>query len=79
MSDPIANAITNYHDLNAAVVDELEGEPSPLEFMRYVAKNRPFVARRAATDWIALSKWNAQYLRAVMEGQSVNVATTPLG
>lgn len=79
MSDPVSNAIINYHDLNAAVVDEFEGEPSPLEFMRYVAKNRPFVARQAAADWASLSKWNAQYLRDVMEGQSVNVATTPFG
>lgn len=79
MSDPIANAINNYHDLNASVVDELQGEPSPLEFMRFVAKNRPFVARQAATQWAALQRWNANYLQDVMRDQSVKVATTPLG
>ena len=79
MSDPIANALDNYHDLNAAVVDELGGEPSPLEFMRFVAKNRPFVARHAATEWKALTVWNANYLQNVMEGQNVRVAVTLLG
>lgn len=79
MPDLIENALNNYHDLNAAVVDELEGEPSPLEFMRYVAKNRPFVARQAATEWKAVKEWNATYLEDVMEGQKVRVAVTPLG
>lgn len=79
MSDPVANALNNYHDLNAAVVDEIDGEPSPLEFMRYVAKNRPFVARRAATEWKALKEWNAGYLEDAMGGQEVKVAVTPLG
>lgn len=79
MSDPIANAINNYHDLNAAVVDELQGEPSPLQFMRYVSKNRPFVARQAAVEWEAVRKWDAAYLKDIMEGQQVNVAVTPSG
>lgn len=79
MPDPIANAIDNYHDLNAAVVDELQGEPSPLHFMRYVAKNRPFVARRAADEWKAVQRWDAAYLKDVMGGQQVNIAVTPSG
>lgn len=77
--DPIANLISTYHELNAAVVDELHEVPSPLEFLRYVAKNRPFVVRRGAQDWKACREWDAEYLRKVMKGQSVNVATTPLG
>ena len=52
-SDPIANLIETYHELNAAVVDELSAEPSPLEFMRYVATNRPFVVRGGAKNWAA--------------------------
>lgn len=39
--------LETYNDLNPASVDELYEEPSPLEFMRYVAKNRPFVVRRS--------------------------------
>ena len=34
MEDPIANVINTYHELNAAVVDELDEEPTALEFMR---------------------------------------------
>ena len=79
ISDPIANALKNYHELNAAVVDELYEEPSALEFMRYVASNRPFVVRGGAADWDALVKWDAAYLRQAMEGKEVNVAVTPLG
>lgn len=79
MPDPVTNAISNYNDLNAAIVDELQGEPSPLEFMRYVAKNRPFVARGAGVAWAALKKWDARYLGEVMGGQNVNVAITPFG
>ncbi|KAK7910853.1 hypothetical protein PG985_013334 [Apiospora marii] len=44
-SDPIAELITTYNELNSSVVEELAEEPSPLEFMRYVARNTPFVVR----------------------------------
>lgn len=79
MTDPIANLINTYHDLNAAVIDEVLEEPSPLEFMRYVARNRPFVVRGAASEWSAMEKWDAEYLRQAMEGECVKVAVTPLG
>ena len=79
MGDPLTNAIRTYHELNAAVVDELQEEPSPLEFMRFVAKNRPFVVRGAAAGWDAVRKWNERYLREVMGDELVNVAITPLG
>jgi len=79
MEDPIANTINTYHELNAAVIDELEEEPSPLGFMRYVALNRPFVVRRAATDWKAVQAWDADYIRSVMKHEPVNVAVTPYG
>ena len=79
MNDPVVNVITSYHELNASVVEELIEEPSPLEFMRYVARNRPFVVRGAASDWDAVKQWDAKYLREAMHGQSVEVAITPLG
>ena len=79
MEAAIASAIATYRELNPAIVDELEEEPSPLEFMRYVARNRPFVVRQAAMDLPAVMKWNEQYLRDAMNGENVNVAVTPRG
>lgn len=79
MDDAFSNLITTYHELNPAVVDELDQEPSPLEFMRYVAKNRPFVVRQAAADWKAVRDWDGPYLRSTMADKEVKVAMTPLG
>ena len=83
MTNPVRDAvrelISAYQDLNPSIIDELQEEPSPLEFMRYVARNRPFIFRKAAKKWKACQKWNDQYLRKIMEGQTVNVAITPSG
>jgi peptidyl-lysine (3S)-dioxygenase / protease len=79
MNDPISNLINTYHELNAAIVDELDEEPSALEFVRYVANNRPFVVRRAAIHWEAVEKWNAEYLIESIGGEEVKVAITPSG
>ena len=79
MEDPISRLLETYHELNANVVDELHDEPSALEFMRFVAKNRPFVARQVAVEWQAFEKWDATYLRDVMGKQEVKVAMTPNG
>jgi jumonji domain-containing protein 7 len=75
----ICNSINTYHELNAAVVDELREVPSPLEFMRFVSKNRPFIVRRAAREWNAFSKWDGNYLRKTMGKEKVQVAVTPDG
>lgn len=79
MTDPITNLINTYHELNASVIDEVDEEPSAVEFMRYVAKNRPFVVRQAATEWRAIHRWDAEYLRETMVHQDVRVAVTPHG
>ena len=79
MSAALENLIVSYHELNSSVVDELTSEPSPLEFMRYVARNRPFVVRGGARHWPATQRWNAEYLRNVMGSSKVNVAITPTG
>ena len=71
--------ITTYHDLNSTQIDTLHEEPSPLEFMRYVARNRPFVIKNGAADWPARKKWTAAYLKDAMQGQTVNVSLTPHG
>ena len=79
MANPIDTLINTYHELNAAIIDELTEEPSPLEFMRYVSCNRPFVVRNAASEWDAVRNWNAIYLREKMNDELVKVAVTPLG
>jgi jumonji domain-containing protein 7 len=77
--DPIADLITAYHEFNATAIDELHEEPSALEFMRYVAKNRPFVVRGGAKSWKACEAWDATYLSEVMRSEEVQVAVTPYG
>lgn len=71
--------IVTFNDLNAQNLDVLHEEPSPLEFMRYVALNTPFVTRGAAAAWKATLVWDAEYLKAALSDQTVNVAVTPLG
>ena len=71
--------ILSYHDLNGTVIDELSEEPSPLEFMRYVGKNRPFVVRGGVSYWPAIRQWTVKYLRDIMNDQLVKVAITPHG
>ncbi|KAK0670497.1 putative phospholipase [Cercophora samala] len=78
-SDPIAELIENYNELNSSVIEELTEEPSPLEFMRYVAKNTPFVVRGAAKDWKATKDWNVNFLKDFLKDETVNVAVTPYG
>lgn len=77
--DPIAELLTSYNELNPSVIDELDEEPSPLEFMRYVSRNTPFVIRGGARDWRATQQWSASYLRSALSGHAVNVAVTPFG
>ena len=75
----IVELLSSYHELNVDFVDELVDPPSPLQFMRYVAANRPFIVRQGISHWPALSKWNSKYLREMMGSTSVEVAVTPLG
>ena len=78
-SDPIIELLTTYSELNLSTTDELTEVPSALEFMRYVARNRPFVVRGGALDWRATKTWSVETLKELLEGQSVNVAVTPEG
>ena len=75
----IQELIKSYYELNGSSVDELTEQPSPLEFMRYVASNRPFVIRGSLHQWGALQKWNMEYLKSSMADKSVKVAITPTG
>lgn len=78
-TNPIAELLITYNELNSSVIAELDEEPSPLEFMRYVSKNTPFVVRRAAAGWEACRTWNAQYLGEQLGQATVNVSVTPKG
>lgn len=79
LNDLTAELIRSYNELNAARVDELAHAPSPLEFMRYVARNRPFVLRGGAAHWRAARVWSADYLADAMGARLVDVAVTPYG
>ncbi|KAM0511207.1 hypothetical protein ACHAPE_010086 [Trichoderma viride] len=79
LDDSLKNLMKTYNELNSHSVEELFSEPSPLEFMRYVARNTPFVIRGGASHWKATQKWNSTYLKSALDGQSVNVAVTPFG
>ncbi|KEZ39703.1 hypothetical protein SAPIO_CDS9655 [Scedosporium apiospermum] len=75
----LGDLITTYNDLNSTVIDELDEEPSALEFMRYVARNTPFVVRGCVPDWEAFRLWDKEFLVDTMRGRKVNVAVTPRG
>lgn len=79
IEDPIAQLITDYNELNSPLIEELDEEPSALEFMRFVAKNTPFVVRGAALDWQATKTWTIDYLKNFLGNEPVNVAVTPAG
>ncbi|KAJ1927381.1 hypothetical protein IWQ60_002968 [Tieghemiomyces parasiticus] len=70
---------TDVQELNSTFVTELAALPTPLEFMRYVARNRPFVVRGGAQDWPARTKWTMAYLCERLRDQLVTVAVTPNG
>ena len=70
--------ISAYHSFNGLEVEELQTEPSPLEFMRFVSKNRPFVVRGAILQWPA-SHWSVASLEQTLGDGVVNIAVTPHG
>ncbi|KAJ8069220.1 hypothetical protein OCU04_002886 [Sclerotinia nivalis] len=78
-SDPIAELLTTYSELNPSTVTVLDEAPSALEFMRFVSLNRPFVVRGFALDWKATSTWSLSHLKYTLSSHQVNVAVTPHG
>lgn len=75
----VEELIVSFNELNPGGVDELYEEPSPLEFMRYVSRNTPFIVRGGANAWKASLSWDAEYLQSALSGHTVNVAVTPSG
>lgn len=83
MTEPSVNAaieefILTYHELNGNHVDELSELPSPLEFLQYVRRARPFVVRRGVAEWPAM-RWTVEHLENELKGSRVQVAMTPSG
>ena len=80
MEKALTELITSYQESNSSFVDEFQNQPSALEFMRYVAINRPFVVRKCISHWPAIKRWNIEYLKAASEGSSkISVVVTPEG
>ncbi|KAI9718413.1 MAG: hypothetical protein M1812_004134 [Candelaria pacifica] len=79
LESAISALLTTYQDLNNPTPEILTTPPSPLEFLRYVSQNKPFVIRGGASEWPATKKWNAEYLVGVMGDEKIQVAVTPSG
>ncbi|PQE33443.1 phospholipase A2 protein [Rutstroemia sp. NJR-2017a WRK4] len=77
--DPIRELLMTYNELNSSTITVLDEPPSALEFMRFVALNRPFVVRDFASDWQATSTWSLSHLKSTLLSHPVNVAVTPRG
>ncbi|XP_016347956.1 bifunctional peptidase and (3S)-lysyl hydroxylase JMJD7 isoform X2 [Sinocyclocheilus anshuiensis] len=61
-------------------VPYLDGPLSPLQFYRdWIGPNKPCIIHNAFSDWPALSKWNATYLREKVGSKVISVAVTPNG
>ncbi|KAF1808276.1 Clavaminate synthase-like protein [Eremomyces bilateralis CBS 781.70] len=79
VQEAVREAIVEYQELNDSNVQVVGEEPSPLEFMRLVALNRPCLIKKGARNWTAVRKWNSKYLSNVMRDEEVEVAVSPLG
>lgn len=73
--------VKDYQQLNPRSVAELDHSPTPLQFSRFVADNRPLVIRGEGRrrQLPALDKWTDEYLIERMAGRRVEVAVSPKG
>jgi jumonji domain-containing protein 7 len=78
ITDAITDLLQTYHELNGSAVDELCSVPTPLEFMKYVHRGRPFVVRGGVSDWPAM-RWTIDSLKGRMGDSGIQVAVTPSG
>jgi len=79
IEDALNSLVETYNDLNPPVMDVLDHIPTALEFLRYVARNTPFVIRGGAESWSAYKKWSLSYLQQKLADHQVKVAITPDG
>ena len=78
IAEATAHMLTTYHELNGGM-HILYEEPSPLDFMRYVTKNRPLLVRKGCSKWLAVRRWNVDYLRKLIQDTPIKIAVTPYG
>lgn len=79
LGSALVELLSSYHELNSGWVERVEGEPTAVEFLRYVQLNQPVVFSGAGGGWRAVGKWKVGYLKEVMGEREINVAETPLG
>ncbi|BGP39058.1 hypothetical protein JCM10449v2_002996 [Rhodotorula kratochvilovae] len=73
--------VKEFQSLNASSVSELDAVPSPVEFARFVAANRPVVVRAAgqAVQIPALERWTDEYLVERLADRELDISATPEG
>ncbi|KND93540.1 hypothetical protein TOPH_01709 [Tolypocladium ophioglossoides CBS 100239] len=71
--------ISTFSELNSSAVEELDSEPSPLELMRFVARNTPFVIHGGASSWKARQKWNSSYLDLLCKARQSTLPSLHMG
>ena len=61
-------------------IPKLLNPPSALQFYRdWVTPNVPVIIEKGFDDWLALKKWNIEYLRKKIGHKEITVAVTPDG
>ncbi|KAJ3040193.1 JmjC domain-containing protein 7 [Rhizophlyctis rosea] len=80
ISKALGQLAKDARDLVGTEIMRFPAPPTPLEFMRIVAANRPVVFQHVADDWPALRKWrNTDYLEQKLGSKEITVAVTPNG
>lgn len=79
IDDATKNMIVSHQELNGDIDELYEASISPLDFLRYVYKNRPFVLRKGCSSWPAIQRWSSSYLNEVIGDTRVKIAITPRG
>lgn len=74
----LQRVIKDAQDLAPPSVEALRTDPTPLEFARYVAANRPVVVRRHGqrNQCGALSQWTNEYLIQTVGERLISIAVS---
>ncbi|KAG0353784.1 JmjC domain-containing protein 7 [Podila minutissima] len=94
LEEEICSLISEVQDFNLSTIERIE-LPTPLEFHRYVASNRPVIITLPPTatttpradlpaserewSWPAFTKWTNEYLSSTLGEKQITVACTPNG
>ncbi|KAG0035662.1 JmjC domain-containing protein 7 [Podila clonocystis] len=94
LEEEICSLISEVQDFNLSTIERIE-LPTPLDFHRYVASNRPVIITLPPTatttpradlpelerewSWPAFTKWTNEYLSSTLGEKQITVACTPNG